>query len=200
MSDKVKEKKPLWGRIIFAAFLFTAVLSAFLFWATKNMGGEDGALNGATTMIAAIISLCLSILLGIMVFIRFLRGKTVAGGLFLTTAASTAVFLGASQFIGYLVPPVMGAGMALGEDPAVAGGGVSLMIMLAQVGLFALWFGFLLLTIKFYVRPVGKINKYLQKIRDGEKIGRVRLGKSKQYKEIAETLREIGERYGTDED
>ena len=172
-------------------FLFLAILSVFLFWAAKNFGDTEGTLGNVPLFLAGIVSLCLSIVMGLFCFIRYLRNKTVAGGLFLTTAASTAVFLGASQLIGTLLPPFLAAGIAVGEDPAVAGGGLGLMILLAQIGLFTLWFGFLLFTIKAYVRPVGKINSYLKKIKDGERIGRVRVGKSKQYREIEQTLREL---------
>lgn len=150
----------------------------------------DDLVGPATTFTAAVISLALAIFIGLICFVRFLRGKSVAGGLFITTATSTAVFLGTSQFIGVLIPPALAGGMMLGDETAMASG-MGLMVLLAQIGLFALWFGFLLFTIKAYVRPVGKIDNYLKKILDGEELGRVRLGKSKQYREIAQTIREL---------
>jgi len=88
----------------------------------------------------------------------------------------------------------MAAGVVMGDDPAATGGGLGLVMVLAQVGLFAIWFAFLLFTIKAYTRPVGKINKVLQKILDGEKINRVRIGKSKQYREIEKTLAELSKK------
>jgi len=192
---KLKEKKPkrVLSKMLFAMFVFLTLLSIFLFWATRNMAASEDSGYG-WIFASAIIALCLAILFGLISFVQFLRRKTVAGGLFLTTAGSTAVFLGASQLIGRLLPPFMAAGVAMGDDPATTGGSFGIMVLLAQVGLFALWFGFLLFTIKAYVRPVGRINKYLQKIKDGEEIGRVRIGKSKQYREIAQTIRELSDK------
>ena len=190
---KKKEKKPITGKIYFGLFVFLTILSVFLFWSVKNSQGEQAIASMATTLTGAVITLCLALFFGLMAFIKFLRNRTVAGGLFLTTALSTGIFLGVSQFIGFLIPPA--ATMAFAYESGGAGaGGMDLMILLAQIGLFAIWFTFLMFTIKVYVSPVKRVNNYLGKIVDGEKIRRIKVGKSKQYKEIEEKLRELNKK------
>ena len=151
--------------------------------------GAGGAM--ATTLTAAIISLCLTIFFGLLCFIRFLRARSIAGGLFLTTAMSTAAFLGTSQFIGVLIPPTAAAFTA---EPGAVAAGIDVIIILAQIGLFAVWFGFLLFTIHIHVSPIRRVNHYLEQILEGEQVKRIRLGRSRQYREIAQNLRELSAR------
>jgi len=105
--------------------------------------------------------------------------------LFLTTSIATAAFLGTSQLLPLLIPP---AAAAFTASPEAANDGFQLIIVLAQIGLFALWFAFILFSIYFYVRPVRRIDKYLQKIVEGEHVRKVRIGKAKQYRVIEEKL------------
>ncbi|MCL2755433.1 MAG: hypothetical protein FWE45_00045 [Firmicutes bacterium] len=180
---KKKKKVSLATKIYFGLFIFSIVLCVFLFWAVRNAAAEEFE---GTTLIAAIIALCLAIFFGLMSFVRYLRSRTVAGGIFLTTALSTGVFLGASRFIGVLIPP---AAFAMAAEPgAETAGGFSLMVIFAQIGLFAAWFAFLMFTIHAQVSPIKKVDRCIEKILAGDEIKRVRIGKSKQYKELEQKL------------
>jgi len=207
-TDKPKkEKKPISQKIYFGLFIILTVLAAFLFWATSSamQGGAidpdaieegaevvaEGGRDGALLLVSAIITLCLALFFGGICFVRWLRRKSVSGGLFLTTALSTAVFLGTSHFLGALLPP-MAAAFAI--DPAATGAGLGVVLIIAQIGLFAMWFGFLMLTIYVYVSPIKRVDKYLDRILDGERVRKVRIGKSKQYKSIECKLKQLSER------
>lgn len=181
---KKKKKMSRASKFFFGMFIFLTILTVFLFWAVDNIA--EGEMR-PYTIIAAVISLMLAIFFGLMSFVRFLRSRSIAGGLFLTTALSTGVFLGASRFIGVLIPP-MALGMAAAEEPGVAAGGFSVMILMAQIGLFALWFAFLMFTIHAQVSPVKKVDKCIGKILAGDEIKRIRIGKSKQYKELEKKI------------
>jgi len=181
-----KQKMSFASKLYFGLFIFLAVLTAFLFWAVST-AKKEGGVDMATTLTGAIIACALTIFFGVMCFIRFLRSRTVAGGLFLTTAVSTAVFLGTSRFLGMIIGPIM----AFGGEPEAGAGGMGFVIMLAQIGLFALWFAFLMITIKIQVSPIRKVNSYLDKLMDDEKLRRVRIGKSKQYRELEQKLKEL---------
>ncbi|MCL2851153.1 MAG: hypothetical protein FWE01_02205 [Firmicutes bacterium] len=208
MEKKPKSNKM--AKFLFAMFIILSVMSAFLFWATNNTmrassNGEVAETTEATPsgnigtllLVAAIISLCLAIFFGVLCFLRWIRGKSVSGGLFLTTAISTAVFLGTSHFLGALLPPAIGA---FGIDPAAEQAGSGIVFIIAQIGLFAMWFAFLLLTIWVYVRPIKRVDKYLGQILEGEQVKKVRVGKSKQYKEIEIKLKQIASKVSNDDD
>ena len=171
-------------KLFFWLFVLLIVLSLFLLW-----GGGATKTNPAL-YIAALIALCLGVFLGLIVFIRFIRSRSVTGGLFLTTCISTGVFLGISQIIPVIVPPTAAAFSAA---PDVTNNGFQLLITLSQIGLFAIWFGFLLFTIFLYVSPVKRIDKYLDKIVLGEKVRHVRIGKARQYKAIEQKILEISQ-------
>ena len=153
-----------------------------MFW--YNRGKEMNPIILTTGVIAA----CLSVFFGIMCFIRFIRSRSITGGLFLTTCISTAVFLGTSQIIPIIVPPTASAFTA---NPEVTNNGFQLLIALAQIGLFALWFAFLLFTIYLHVKPVRRIDKYLTKIVEGDEIKKVKIGHARQYKVIEEKIQHI---------
>ena len=96
--------------------------------------------------------------------------------------------MGTSQMLPIIVPPTAAAFSA---SPDTTNNGFQLLVALAQVGLFAVWFGFLLFTIFLYVQPVKRIDRYLQRVINGDKIRRVRIGKAKQYKGIEEKIKLI---------
>ena len=191
-ARKKEKKSTIVGKIYFGIFVFATILTIFLFWAVRNDEGDVASVNKATTLIAAIISLCLAIFFGCLGFIRFLRGRSIAGGIFLTTALSTATFLGASRLVAAFMPTGGAVAAFASNDPAATGAGFSIVVLLAQLGLFAVWFAFLLFAIKVQVSPIKKVDKYLSQIIAGEEIKhRIRIGKSKQYKELELKLRTL---------
>ena len=187
--NKKRQKAPLKQKVYFGLFIVLTVLAAFLFWAVKNAGTDEGVDMG-TTMVGAIVVTALAMFFGLLSCVYFLRNRTVAGGLFLTTAFSTAVFLGTSQFIGFLIPPVVYAYTGAGAAGPEAGG-LNVVVLLAQIGLFAIWFAFLLFTIKVQVSPIRRVDKCLEKILAGQDIKRIRIGKSRQYKQIEHKLNQL---------
>jgi len=189
-KDPRKPKTRFSTRVYGWLFVFLAILAVFMVYLNR-FESTDETMN----FVIAGVATALSILFGMIVFIRFIRTRSITGGLFLVTCISSAVFLGTSQIIPVLVPE---AAIAMGAEAGAGGGtgGFALMIALAQIGLFALWFGFLLLTTFLYIQPVKKIDKYLQKIIDGDdKPKRVRIGKSKQYREIEKKIAEISSEF-----
>jgi len=169
----------LWMAIILS------VLSVFMFWIEKKNQFSS------TNLIIEITAICMAVFFAIIVFIRFIRSRSITGGLFLTTCISTGVFLGTSQLVPIIVPPTASAFSAA---PDVTNNGLSMIIMLAQIGLFAIWFLFLLFTIFLYVQPVKRIDKYLAKIVEGEKIKKVKIGAARQYKSIEEKIAILAEK------
>jgi len=183
-ADKKKGSKI--SKLYFWLFVTLGIMSAFLFWSSRGDAfiNERNGIN--ISYLAAIFTVLLSIMFGSFVFVRFIRNRSIAGGLFLTVAISTAVFFGTSQVIGAIIPPTATA-MTGGSADAV-GTSYAAITGLAQIGLFALWFFFLLMAIYAQVSPVKKIDRVLAKIIDGEEVKRVRIGKSKQYRCISEKL------------
>ena len=159
--------------------IILTVLALFMFWIEKD--NQFNTMN----LIIVISAICLAVFFALVVFIRFIKSRSITGGLFLTTCISTGVFLGTSQLIPIIVPPTAAAFSAA---PDVTNNGLSLIITLAQIGLFAIWFIFLLFTIYLYVQPVKRIDKYLKKIVEGEKIKKVKIGTARQYKSIEEKI------------
>jgi hypothetical protein len=167
-------------KLFFWNFILFAVMSIFLFWTGRGRGA-----SGMNIMLG-VASAALAVFLGLLCFVRFIRSRSITGGLFLTTCLSTGVFLGTSQFIPVIVPPTAAAFSA---SPDATNNGFQLMIVLAQVGLFALWFAFLLFTIYLYVQPVKRIDKYLNKLANGDTIRRVKIGNARQYKSIEKNMK-----------
>jgi len=172
--------------LFFWLFITLAIMAAFLLWSARgDTFFNKGTKQINTSFLAAIISIGLSIMFGLFCFVRFIRNRSVVGGLFLSVAISTAIFMGTSQAIEIIIPPTAAA---FANNADVTNAGFKAIIGLAQVGLFSLWFMFLLLTIYTQVSPVKKIDKTLAKIIDGDDVKRVRIGKSKQYRCISEKL------------
>ena len=188
---ETKAKKPFLQKLFFWLFVVFVAMGVFLLWSLRDVNfGDDG--GDIYALIAAVGAICLGILFGCLGFIKYLRNKTVAGGLFLTTALSTAVFLGASQLVGLILAP---AAMATAAEPGIDGDvGINFVVILAQVGLFALWFAFLLFSIRVALNPLRKINSSLDNIMEGREVHRLRLGKSRQYKEIEQKLITISQK------
>lgn len=174
------------SKLYFWLFITLAIMAAFLLWSARGdtfLNKEGKGVN--TSFLAAIIASALSVMFGLFCFVRFIRNRSIVGGLFLTVSISTVVFLGTSQAIELIIPPTAAA---FSSNADAASAGFTAIIGLAQVGLFTLWFMFLLLTIYTQVSPVKKIDKTLSKIIDGGDVKRVRIGKSKQYRCISEKL------------
>jgi len=166
--------------------MFT-ILTLFLFWTIR--GEEMNMGNKAVVM--AIGSIILAIFFAFICFIRFIRSRSITGGLFLSTCISTGIFFATSQFIPVLMSPAL---QAFSVDAAsMQGNNMQLIIVLAQVGLFGIWFAFILFTIFLYVQPVKRIDKYLTKIINGEEIKKVRIGNARQYKAISKKIKQISE-------
>ena len=173
------------SRLYFWLFVTLAIMGAFLLWSARGDAfiNEQKKINAS--FMAAIIAISLAVMFGLFCFVRFLRTRSIAGGLFLTVAISTAVFMGASQTVEAIIPPTAAA---FSGNAEAVGNGYAAIIGLAQVGLFTLWFLFLLFAIYAQVSPVKKIDKTLSKIIDGEGVRHVHIGKSRQYRCIAEKL------------
>jgi len=182
--EKPKKKKPFLQKLFFWFFVLFIALGIFLLWSLRDIEFGEGH-GDMYALFAAIAAICLGIFFGCLGFIKYIRNKTVAGGLFLTTALSTAAFLGASQVVGLILAP---ASLAASEGGADGNMGINLVVILAQVGLFGLWFAFLLFSIRVALNPLRKINSSLDNIIEGHEVHRLRLGKSRQYREIEEKL------------
>ena len=186
-ADKKKGSKI--SKLYFWLFVTLGIMSAFLFWSSRGDAFINDTKGINISFLAAIITTMLSIMFGAFTFVRFIRNRSIAGGLFLTVAISTAVFFGTSQVIGAIIPPTAAAFSGGSADSVETTYGA--IVGLAQIGLFALWFFFLLMAIYAQVSPVKKIDKTLAKIIDGERVLRVHIGKSKQYRCISEKLEAI---------
>jgi hypothetical protein len=186
-ADKKKGSKI--SKVYFWLFVTLGIMAAFLIWSSRGEAFINDQKSINASFLAAIISILLSLMFGMFVFVRFIRNRSIAGGLFLTVAISTVVFFGTSQIVGAIIPPTAAA--MTGNSADAANTSYAAIIGLAQVGLFTLWFCFLLLAISTQVSPVKKIDKILAKIIDGDGVKRVHIGKSKQYRAIAEKLEAI---------
>jgi len=189
--DAHRPKARFTTKLYFWLFILLTILTVFLFWTGRGKGMNVNVLAG-------IIALLLALFFAMVCFVRFVRSRSIAGGLFLTTCISTGVFLGASQLIPVIVPPTAGAFNS--SVPDSGENSLQLIVALAQVGLFAIWFVFLLFTIYLHVRPVKRIDRYLQKIVDGEQVKKFRVGKAKQYRGIEEKLGQIAQERMTNDE
>ena len=190
--EAAKPKTRFTTKLYFWLFILLTILAIFLFWSTRgdNFISKTSPVGVNVSIACGILAVCLGVFFGLICFVRFVRSRSIAGGLFLTTCISTGVFLGVSQLLPIVVPSTAAAFSAA---PDVTNNGLAVIVGLAQIGLFAIWFVFLLFTIYLHVRPVKRIDKYLQKIVDGEQVKRVRLGKARQYISIAEKLKTLSQ-------
>lgn len=182
-ADKKRGSKI--SKLYFWLFITLAIMAAFLLWSARGETFFSKGKQINASFLAAIIAISLSIMFGLFCFVRFIRNRSIVGGLFLSVAISTAIFMGTSQAVEVIIPPTASA---FSSNMEATNAGFSTLVSLAQVGLFAIWFFFLLLTIYTQVSPVKKIDKALSKIIDGGDIKRVRIGKSRQYRTISEKL------------
>ena len=186
LESAAKKKGSKLSKLYFWLFVTLGIMAAFLFWSARGEAFINEKEGVNISFLAAIIATMLSIMFGMFVFIRFIRNRSIAGGLFLTVAISTAVFFGTSQVIGAIIPPTAGA--MSGNSADAANTSYGMIVGLAQVGLFAVWFFVLLMAIYAQVSPVKKIDKTLAKIIDGQGVKKVHIGKSKQFRCISEKL------------
>lgn len=175
-------------KLFFWLFVSFAVLAIFMFWSMKNKGikAQGMPLGLSIPFWIGTVATMFSIFFAMICFVRFIRSRSIVGGLFLTTTFSTAVFLGTSQMLPVLVPTTAAA---FTDSVEATNNGYQLIVGFAQIGLFAVWFLFLLMTIYMHVRPVKRIDRYLQQILDGERVRKVRIGKAKQYRGIEEKIK-----------
>ena len=190
MGRKKEKSKDRVSKFYFWMFIIFTTLAVFMFWSVRRIADGEADVTNTTTLVAGIMSSLFGIFFGLLCFRRFLRKKSIAGGLFLTMSVSTACFLLTSLMLRTILPPAV---MAFGTDPEAAVMGERVVLMFAQIGLFALWFGLLLYTIYIYVKPVRRIERYLHRINSGERIKTVRIGKAQQYRSIEEQLRRISD-------
>lgn len=180
--EKIESERPktrFSTKVFFWFFVLFALLAIFILWLGR--GGEHDTLN----ISIAIASVCFSVFFGLLCFVRFIRSRSITGGMFLTTCIASGVFLGTSQLVPMILPPAMAALEGGGGEE----GGFVLIVALAQIGLFAMWFGFILYMIYLYVKPVKRIDKYLGKLLEGEEIKKVKIGNARQYKVIEEKIK-----------
>jgi len=184
-----KKKGSKLSKVYFWLFVTLAIMAAFLIWSSRGETFMTESKSINASFIAATVATLLSIMFGMFVFVRFIRNRSIVGGLFLTVGISTVVFFGTSQVIGAIIPPTAAA--MTGNSADAANTSYAVIVGLAQVGLFTLWFLFLLFAIYTQVSPVKKIDKALAKIIDGDGVKRVHIGKSKQYRCISEKLEKL---------
>lgn len=188
IEHRIKSKTSRMGRIYFWLSVIFGIMAAFLVWSTQD--NPDGMMF--QELLPVIIAVMLSILFAVLSFIRFINNRSITGGLFLTIMISTAVFLGTSQLIGSMIPVAAGGFEDVGHME-----GHGALVGLAQIGLFALWFFLLLLVVYMKVRPIRKIDYVLSQICDGKEVRKVRLGKSRQYRILAEKLELLANEHNT---
>lgn len=119
---------------------------------------------------------------------RFLRNRSIVSGLFISTTAVTVIYFLSNRFVGTAIPLAYAGVSAATVETASSNPGVFTPVVLAQIGLFALWFLMLLFIIYVYVRPIKKIDYLLSQIIAAKEIKKLRLGKSAQYQKIADKL------------
>jgi len=186
--EKLESEKPktrFSTKVYFWFFIVFAVLALFMLYLERGEEGEE-IVGGVSNIAVAIGAICLSIFFATIVFIRFVRSRSITGGLFLTTCISSGVFLGTAQLIPLIVPPTAAA---FGGGVGIEDNSFQLLLILAQIGLFSLWFGFLLFNIFLYVRPIKKVDKYISKIIEGEEFQKVKIGHARQYKVLEEKIK-----------
>jgi hypothetical protein len=192
MEDIITHKRDRLGRWLFVLFLVPVFLAIFFFVAAENMLSAGKPISIPLT--GGIICLALSLIFGAICLIRFLRRRSIAGGLFLTTTVATLVYSIASRML--TAGTVANASAPVSAYSTAANGAAEGWlgnITLAHLGLFAVWFLFILFTIYVYVRPIRKIEYLLTQILAGAEIKKMHVGKSVQYKTIEDKLRLLAE-------
>ena len=170
------------------AFVFFGVLAAIMFWTIRDT--EMEGVGEVTTFVGAVVALVMCLLFGAFSFVRFIRSRSIVGGLFLTVTVATGVFLLSIRFIEAAIAPMA---MAFAGEAEAGVGAHGIVVGLAQFGLFMMWFLFLLFAIYLHIKPVKRIEKYLDKIADGEQVKKIHIGKSKQYKGLEVKLKRIAD-------
>jgi uncharacterized membrane protein YhdT len=188
MEDILTPINDKMGKWAFVLCVVPAFLAIFFFVALENIRGRGGA--ATVPLWGGIICTVLAVLFGTIAFIRFLRSRSIVTGLFITTTTATLVYSIASRAVRFRTAAVSPtAPVTLANTSAAAGNTFFSSITLAQVGLFAVWFLFILFTIYVYIRPIRRIDSLLTQILDGQEIRKPRVGKSVQYKKIENKLK-----------
>jgi len=118
---------------------------------------------------------------------RFLRNRSITGGLLITTTSATVIYFVANRFVGSALPRTMGNLTIAGVETTTSNTWFT-PLFFAQIGLFALWFLLILFIIYVYVRPIKRIDYLLGQIIDAKEIKKMKLGKGRQYQAIADKL------------
>jgi hypothetical protein len=183
-------------RWMFVLCIVSAFLAIFFFVAYENINKHGGATT--VPLVGGIISTIIALIFGTLSFVRFLRKRSIVTGLFITTTVATLVYSITSRVIAAkaatsatpyntaIMP--LATGTSNSAAPNIWGA-----ITLAQIGLFAVWFLFILFTIYVYIRPIRKIDALLTQILDGKEIRKARVGKSVQYKDIEDKLKMLAD-------
>lgn len=132
----------------------------------------------------------LALLFFLITLTRFLRNRSIVSGLFISTTAVTVIYFLGTRFVSTAIPLAFATVSAASAETTATGNnpGVFTPVILAQIGLFALWFLLLLFIIYVYVRPIKKIDFLLSEIIAAKEIKKLKLGKSAQYQQIADKL------------
>jgi len=145
----------------------------------------------------AIVFLALGAMFIVITFLRFIRSRTLLGGI-ITSAVITSGLFFVSMKLLYTMPAIGGVGGAAGNIAGQGGSaygarytfnlGANFTINLAHIGLFAIFLAFLAMLIYFQTRPIARIQKALESIVDGRSCQTFRIGKSKQFQKIEQEL------------
>lgn len=201
MKMKKSTKVFFWLTVV---FLLTG---AFLLWSLRGAGlrmATGGWMGYNPQYLLAIGAVGLSAVFAFLSFVRFIRSKSVAGGLFFTMIVSTALFFAANAF---LITPASASNAANITGVAGVAGTVgavtptptlSPLVGLAQIGLFAIWFVILLISVYAHVRPVKRIERALTEMINNPENTKLKVGKGKQFASIEGKLNIIAKRLNQD--
>lgn len=137
---------------------------------------------------AGLGSAAFAVLMLLITLTRFLRNRSIVSGLFIATTAVTVLYFVGARFISTAIPLFYVNAAADGAEGSAASTGFFTPVLFAQIGLFAVWFLLVLFIIYVYVRPIKKIDYLLSQIISDEEIKKFKLGKGKQYQQIAAKL------------
>ncbi|MCL2621898.1 MAG: hypothetical protein FWD32_02595 [Firmicutes bacterium] len=154
---------------------------------------NGGWLGFAPLFISAVLAFMLGCLFGFLSFVRFIRSKSIAGGLLATMVITTALFFAANTF--FINPPALFQNVAAAGMASTVGGPVITPLTgLAQIGLFALWFLVLLVAIYAQTRPVKKLENALDQLLENPEQLKFNVGKGKQFLSIEKKLNVLAHR------
>jgi hypothetical protein len=187
-------------KFLFVTFLVSSILALLFFIAYQNYIVK-GVVNNIP-FIGFIVSASIAVLTGLFALIRFMRKRSLVGGLFMTTTIATLCYFIASKLLAQPAAATIPYNTALANPytngvNTLSGSTTTPLfgtITLAQIGLFTLWFLFILFSIYVYVRPIRKIDKLLNQIIEGQEIKKLRVGKNEQYKTIEDKLKTLAEK------